>query len=210
MTNDLRFGASNGSLFSQYWKVAPTANRPELVLSGSRTGKILHLTMHEEGTHWHIKVTLPTSEVIARQWEPPREILPGVRRLVQLLMPRVTVRYPAPRRSGRVVWFPAPCDDETWIEFTVMHCALGIPEIRNAEVIGVVPMMDGTAVMVIARSRASESGSHTFPVADADEIRRQVSEAGDVGALIHGAYDGDGCLWFLHLHSSAPDARAGP
>lgn len=209
MPKDLRFGASNGSFFSQYWKVAPTAKRPELVVSGSRTGSFLHLTMHEDESHWHTKVTLPNSEVIARPWDPPREVLPGVRRLVQLLMPRATVRFSAPERSGRVVWYPAPSDNETWVEFTVLHCASGIPDIRGADVIGVTPMMDGTAVIVIARLRPGESGSHSIHAPDADEVRRQVREAGDVGTLIHGAFDVDGCLWFLELHSTAPNAQVG-
>ena len=134
--NDVRVGASDGVRFSQYWKVAPTAGRPELVVAGNRTGKFLHLTMHEVEAHWHIKVTLPDATVIERRWDPPDEVLPGVRRLVQLLVTHASVRYTAPKRSGRVTWYPAPPDDQTWVEFTLMHCKEGAPGIRNADVIG--------------------------------------------------------------------------
>ena len=63
-------------------------------------------------------------------------------------------------------------------------------------------MTDGTLVVVIARHRPAESGSHTFHDPDPDEVRRQIREAGEVGALIHGAFP-DGCLWFLEAHNTA-------
>jgi hypothetical protein len=90
-SKELRFGASDEERFSQYWKVRATPRRPELVVSGNRTGRFLHLTMHEDQAFWHIKVTLPDG-VITRPWDPPSHVLPGVRRLVRL--------WSQSRRSG--------------------------------------------------------------------------------------------------------------
>jgi hypothetical protein len=164
--------------------------------------------MHDSPDHWHIQVILPTGETIERAWTPPQPVLPGVRRLAQLLLPRATVRYPMPKRSGRVIWYPAPPDAETWVEFTVLHCTEGIPDVKSAEVIGTTSMADGSVVMVLARHRPGESGQSTFQAADAEEaeaMKRQMRGSPGIGALIHGAYP-DGCLWFLHLHATPPAA----
>jgi hypothetical protein len=43
----VRFGAADADRFSQYWKVRTSPKRPELVVSGNRSGSFFHLTMHE-------------------------------------------------------------------------------------------------------------------------------------------------------------------
>jgi hypothetical protein len=146
---DLRFGVSDGDRFSRYWKIRAAAGRPELVVMSDRLGGSFHLTMHEEPAQWHAKVTLPT-RLIQQPWVPSTEFRPGLRRLVRVLIPAEAVRYPAPRASQRVTWFPAP-DAETWIEFTVLHCAQGRPRILNADVVGAAQLADGTEALVIHR-----------------------------------------------------------
>lgn len=89
--SDIRVGVSDGGLFSQSWKVAPSASRPELVLSGNRTGHFMHLTMHEDPAHWHTKVGRRGDET-SHPWTPPDERADGVRRLAQLLLPLEAVR----------------------------------------------------------------------------------------------------------------------
>jgi hypothetical protein len=146
----LRFGAEDGKRFSQYWIVKATATRPELVIMGSRIGTFFHLTMHENEAFSRIKVTLPEG-VFSRPWQPPLDVLPGVRRLVRLLVPMHAVRYPRPPRAGHVSWYPAPPDDETWVEFIVLHCRQSRPTIRHADLLGGVPLADGSEALVIAR-----------------------------------------------------------
>jgi hypothetical protein len=194
-----RFGVSDGQRFSQYWKVSATARRPELVVSGNRSGNFLHLTAHENEAFWHIKIPLP-DRVIERPWQPPREVVRGVRRLVRLLIPIHAVRYPPPPRAGRVTWYPAPASERNWVEFTVLHCARGIPEIRSAHVLGTATLADGTIAVVMGRDSPAEPGSFTFHPPDPDRDRDLLRQP-TVGALVHGISD-DGCLWFVDLHAS--------
>jgi hypothetical protein len=205
-SKELRFGASDEERFSQYWKVRATPRRPELVVSGNRTGRFLHLTMHEDQAFWHIKVTLPDG-VITRPWDPPSHVLPGVRRLVRLLVPVQAVRYPRPQRAERVTWYPAPLDDQTWVEFTLLHCRQGRPAIRNADLLGGLRLADGSEAVVIARHSPAEPGSATFSVEDREEALRLFSRP-EIGALLHGA-DADGCLWFLNVFSRERQLGAG-
>lgn len=162
--------------------------------------------MHEDEAFWHLKVTLPGG-VITRPWEPPRDVLPGVRRLVRLLIPVQAVRYPRPRRDQYVIWYPAAPDDQTWVEFTVLHCRQGRPTIRNAHLLGGIKLTDGSEALVIGRHSVAESGSATMPVDDRDEALRLLRRP-DLGVLLHGA-DADGCLWFLNIFSSARNLGAG-
>lgn len=58
-TRSIRFGATDGTRYSEYWKVAGMARRPELVIAGNRTGHFMHVTMHKDeryGTsRWHYR-----------------------------------------------------------------------------------------------------------------------------------------------------------
>jgi len=175
-------------------------------MSGNRTGSFLHLTMHEDEAFWHMKVTLPDG-VITRPWEPPRDVLPGVRRLVRLMIPVQAVRYARAPRAERVLWYPAPPDDQTWVEFTVLHCRQGRPSIRNAQLLGGIWLADGSEALVIGRHSPAEPGSSTVPVADREEALRLLRRP-DIGVLLHGA-DADGCLWFLNVFSTARHLDAG-
>lgn len=112
-------------------------------------------------------------------------------------LPRAEAKW-----SGGVVSGADRADE--WIEFTVLHCTKGLPEIRNADFLGPVPMVDGSAIVVLGRYRPGEDGSFTMTVPDADEVRRKVRDAGTVGALIQGKH-ADGCLWFLDLHMTPPE-----
>ena len=201
-----RFGASEGERFSQHWKIAATATRPELVLSGSRSGSFFHATMHEDPRYWHLKIKLP-SEEIERPWQPPREVLPGVRRLVRLILPLEATRYDRPRKAAKVKWFPAPPDEQQWVEFTILHCTRGRPEIASAVPLGGVTLADGSEAMVIARAMAAQPDSTTFTVPDPEEVKRQLRQP-DVGLLVHGTNE-DGCIWFLSLFSSSRNALEG-
>ncbi|MEK6720581.1 MAG: hypothetical protein AABZ33_07935 [Chloroflexota bacterium] len=203
---DIKVGVSDGQLFSQAWKIAPTARRAELVLSGSRTGHFMHLTMHGDPGHWHTKVGRRGEEV-ERPWVPPVERVAGVRRLVQLLLPLEAVRYPRPRGFNQVRWCDPP-SDQAWLEFTILHCRLGIPRIRSAEVMGGTHLVDGTDVVVIARLRPAEDGSFSIAIKDPGALKARV-EAGSVGALLSGTNDVDGCLWFLHLYNTPRDRAGG-
>jgi hypothetical protein len=202
----LRFGAEDGVRFSQYWKVSATARRPELVISGNQTGSFLHLTMHEDEPYWHIRVTLP-DEDITTPWQPPVDVLPGVRRLVRLLIPNEAVRFPRPARADRVTWYPAPPDDQTWVEFTLLHCRQGRLAIRNADLLGGVRLVDGSEGLVIARHSPAQPGSATMAVPNREEALREFGRP--LGALLHGT-DTDGCLWFLNLFSTPRDEEARP
>jgi len=196
-----RFGVSDGELFSEYWKVTATAGRPELVIAGNRTGHFFHATMHEREEYWHLKISLP-SGVIERPWRPPDVIPPGVRRLVQLVLPIEAVRHSRPRRSQRVVWYPVPPNSGTWVEFTILHTP-SPPAIANADLLDSVSLADGTAVVVIARHAPAEPGSFTIPAEDPDEARRLLRQPG-IAMLVHGVHP-DGCIWFLQLESALRD-----
>jgi hypothetical protein len=154
--------------------------------------------MHEDPNHWHLKMKLPTEEIV-RPWQPPREVLPGVRRLVRVILPLAAIRYDRPAKAARVKWFPAEPDEQHWTEFTVLHVT-GFLEIRSAVPLGGVTLADGSRAMVIARAAPAEPGTVTFTVADPEETKRQL-QGRDVGALIHGA-DQDGCIWFLNLFTA--------
>jgi hypothetical protein len=196
----LRFGTSDGVRASEYWKVTTTRHRPELVLAGSRTGGFFHLTMHEDPRYWHLKLTFPTGEVVERPWKPPRDILPGVRRLMRLLIPQAAVRHQyAGGLPRKVTWYPAP-DDEHWVEFSVLHCAAGHPEVRSADVLGSVELADGTEALVTARHTDAEPGSMTVHVPDPEDAKRTLRQP-NVAILAHGV-DQDGCIWLLQLYAS--------
>jgi hypothetical protein len=203
---EVRFGVSDGRRFSQYWTVKSLA-RPELVIAGNRTGKFLHLTMHEDPASWHIKVTLPTG-MVEHAWEPPKEIGPGLRRLVRLLVPVEAVRHGPPTRSSDVVWYAAP-DEQTWVEFTILHSIQGDLQVRNADVLGRVRLADASTAVAIARIIPAEPGTATLPVPDPDELRRLWAQSDTLAALVHGTHD-DGCLWFLQLQKTPRDAQAEP
>jgi hypothetical protein len=196
---DVRFGVIDGTRFSQYWKVAATTNRPELVISGNRTGSFLHLTMHESDAFWHIKVT-PPNGAQERPWRPPSELLPGVRRLVRLVIPGEAVRHAAPRRHGRVAWYPASTDPDMWTQFTVLHCVRGRPEIPSANVIGSARIADGSEAVVIAQLVRGSTEFFRFTAEDADATRA-LFQRPTTAALIHGEDTADGCLWVLELHA---------
>lgn len=202
-----RFGASEDERYSQYWKVSATAGRPELVLSGSRSGSFFHATMHEDPRYWHLKINLP-SEEIERPWQPPREVLPGVRRLVRLILPLEAVRYDRPKGAARVTWFASPPDEEQWVEFTILHCSRGRPEVASAVLIGGVMLADDSEALVIARAMAAQPDSFTFSAPDPEEARRLLRQQ-DMGLLVHGTNDEDGCIWFLNLFSTSRNATEG-
>lgn len=199
-TKSIRFGVTDGKRHSEYWKVSAMVQRPELVIAGNRTGHFLHVTMHEDERYWHIKVVLPEG-TIERTWTPPTEIQPGVRRLLQLRIPYQAVRNQPPKGAHRVVWLPAPPDERTWVECTVLHCVGGIPAIKNATAVGGVTLADGSAALAIARHAPATSGSHTFRVPDVEEAKRILSRP-DIGALIHGVLEPDGCLVFLQVFTN--------
>lgn len=203
MGEDIRFGLTDGARFSQHWKVAPTAGRPELVISGSRTGAFLHLTLHEEPQHSAIRINTWAGKA-DRPWVLPEPVRPGVHRLIQLLMPTESVRFEAPRRSGKVAWVRAPANQSRWTEFTVLLCPLGIPTVVNAELIGSTRMLDGTGIAVIWRYRAGEEGLLTGVFDDPTTVDR-LQRTADRGMLISGARP-DGCLWFLQLYDRPRDA----
>jgi hypothetical protein len=200
----LRFGASDGLRVSQYWKVSATRGRPELVVAGNRTGRFFHLTMHEDEASWHAKIKVPGSEIV-QPWQPPRPVLPGVRRLVQIILPFHAVRYALESsKAQRVTWFPGPQDEKTWTEFTILHCAQGRPEVQSAIVIGIVQIADGSEAIVIARNRpadarGSQTITRTVPAVEAAELKRKVRSA-DTAMLMSGIHP-DGCLWILELVS---------
>ena len=196
LSRSLRFGASDGQRYSQYWKSKAAAERPELVLSGNRTGQFFHATMHEDEAYWHLKITLPGG-VIERPWQPPRTVAPGVRRLVQVIIPFEAVRYPAPPRSARVTWHPAAPSPDEWVEFTVLHRGPVRPRIANASIMGDVTLADGSIVTVIARHAPAQSGAVPLRVEDPGAVLPLLREP-NMGALLHGAFP-DGCIWFLHL-----------
>jgi hypothetical protein len=208
MAKALRFGARDGERYSQYWKASAAAAEPELIVSGNRTGRFFHLTMHENEAFWHAKIKVPDEEVV-HPWQPPKMWLPGVRRLLQILIPIEAVRYELEStKAERVTWFPGPPDDQSWTEFTVLHCAEGRPEIRSAITLGTVEIADGSEAMVIARNRPAEAGrtqpvTRTVPAVDVDELRRRVKSS-DTAMLMSGIYP-DGCLWILELMSRPRD-----
>lgn len=201
---ELRFGVSDGRRFSQYWTVKSLA-RPELVIAGNRTGRFLHLTMHEDPASWHIKVMLPTGEE-EHAWKPPKEIGPGLRRLVRLLTPIEAVRHGPPKKSSDVVWYAAP-DEQSWTEFTVLHFFQSGLQVRNADELGRVRLADASNAVVIARTIPAEPGTKTLPVPDPDELRRLWAQSDTLAALVHGTHE-DGCLWFLQLEKTPRDAQA--
>jgi hypothetical protein len=180
------------------WKITAAARRPELVVAGNRTGHFFHATMHGGEEFWHLKVRLP-SGTIERPWRPPDMVPPGLRRLIQLVVPIEAIRHEPPRSSWRVVWYRAPSTGEAWVEFTILH-APSRPAIANAELLGSVLLADGATAIVIARHVAASPGSFTIPVDDPDEIRRVMRQPG-IAALVHGVHS-DGCIWFLSLQST--------
>ena len=124
-------------------------------------------------------------------------VAPGVRRLVQVIIPFEAVRYPAPPRSARVTWHPAAPSPAQWVEFTVLHCGPVRPRIANASIIGDVTLADGSIVTVIARHAPAQSGAVPLRVEDPGAVLPLLREP-NMGALLHGAFP-DGCIWFLHL-----------
>lgn len=205
-TRELRFGASDQERFSEYWKVTATSVRPELVLAGNRTGAFLHLTMHEDPAFWHIKVTLPEG-VITREWRPPSDVLPGVRRLVRLLIPIQAVRYPPPKGADRVAWYPAPPEDRFWVEFTVLHRRAGRLAIKNADSLGAVGLADGSEAVIIGRHTPAETGFATIS-GDRDAARRLLGRP-NTGVWVHGVHP-DGCLWFVNFLLRTPGSFEEP
>jgi hypothetical protein len=204
---EFRFGVIDGSRHSQYWTVKALA-RPELVITGSRTGPFLHLTMHDDERYSHIKVgPAGTAEVLP--WTPPGEVEPGLRRLVRLVFPLAAVRYPPPRRPDRVAWVEPKADENVWTDFTVFHCHGARPnEAEWGHVLGSVTLADGSEACVVVRPITAYPGSFTFVPPDPDKARELMSRP-NAGALVHGVND-DGCIWYLHLFGSPRDTENPP
>jgi hypothetical protein len=201
-SRELRFGVRTEGRYSQYWTVRAGATRPDFYLASQRTGRFLHISLHDPSYGMHVKVNAPDGEV--RKVLPyPDPFVPGVSRLVQLRVPRAAATSDAPPEK-EVEWVDAPDDPEIWVSFEVLVEAPGA-DLREGEwnrgttLVGRVPRSGGGSIAVVWWPMRGSGGSLTLPGKPGDRERVQAALAkGTVRACIHGP-NPDGSIWFLEL-----------
>lgn len=191
MPRRFRFGATDGERFSEYWTLATPAHRSELVVSHSMTGEFMHITMHEDPAHWHIKF----DDEGYRGWSPPDEIGAGVRMLAVFYMPIEAIRH----RHGvsRVHWSRVADDPRKWIAFLLFHSKRQ-DQPSDADIVGSVTLADGSLAFVV--TELVDASDVSFGVAEEDRARLFQAQAQGASMLMHVVAD-DGVLLFLHLNS---------
>jgi hypothetical protein len=205
---EVRFGVRANGRYSQYWTVRASAKGPDIYVASQRTGRFLHVSVHDPRYGLHVKVDVPDGQKTFRVPH-PQPFVSGVTRLVQLRVPPATATFDAP--TGRdVAWIEVLDDPNRWVAFEVLTMtAEAFSEADPAWMRGVVPTgvivrRDGSAVGVAAWGMTGDSGSLTLPIGpeDRDRIRARIAAGADIRAMLHGI-NPDGSIWFLELRSEA-------
>jgi hypothetical protein len=210
-TREMRFGVRLDERHSQYWKVRADVGRPDFYVASQRTGRFLHVSLHDPDYGMHVKVRAP--EGLDQRVKPyPRRLVPGVVRLVQLRVPQAAVSYPVPARS--VTWIDRPDDEALWVSFEILAEEPGAWRDegswnRGCTLVGRVPRSDGGTVAVAAWLMTGRDGTTSFDAGSieaADAARAMIAKGG-VRALIHGP-NPDGSMWFLELTTAIATPNA--
>ena len=177
------------------------AGRPDIYLTSGRTGRFLHISVHQAEYGMHVKIKAPQGEQV-HVVPHPKPLVEGVSRLVEIRIPPAAATYDTGR--AQTVWVTAPERPDLWIAFEVIAEEPGAAN-READwnqgtaFVGRIPAYGGRTVAVAAWPMHGEGGSWTLPATDAekDRIRAPVASGG-VRALLQGS-NPDGSLWFLEL-----------
>ena len=210
MSSEVRFGVTVDGRYSQRWVVRAMADRPDVYVMSQRTGRFLHLSLHDPAYGIHVKVNL-SDGTREHRYSLPMEVVPGVRRIAQIIVPPSMATYDGPPRRG-VIWV-AGDDPEIWISFDIVAEEPGSASRaaewnRATELVGRIERSDGGTVTVVASLTRSHAGSLSFtPVSGTADAARQAAEEGRAHVLIHGK-NADGSISFLELRAETPSNSA--